>query len=44
VEEKILKLQEQKQSIASQLLDSAEMESSPISLEVLQEILLTGIS
>ncbi len=43
VEEKILMLQERKQTIANHLFDEAEMENQPLSLEVLQEILMTGI-
>jgi SNF2 family DNA or RNA helicase len=43
VEEKILQLQERKQGLADQLFESKEIEAPALTLDVLQEILLTKI-
>jgi SNF2 family DNA or RNA helicase len=43
VEEKIIQLQSQKQTIADQLLTGADMQQSSFTIEMLQEILMTKV-
>jgi SNF2 family DNA or RNA helicase len=43
VEEKIVELQNQKQTIADQLLMGSEMTENPLTIELLQELLLTKV-
>ena len=43
VEEKIVQLQNQKQTIADQLLMGSEMTENPLTIELLQELLLTKV-